>query len=393
MDRPVRISGLIRIAENVRRELAAPIAAQRRERLREHVRENLDVVRGILRANNAGPERLPAPSRRAYRFLADLDWTALPAAPQEEAAPAKPPTMLAWRGLGGLIDRAIGRLGTELSAPEIAAQRDIISRTSRQIELTLARTATPPDRLTAATREQRGWLAFFSRPENLSAYVQARQRAGQILDRAAAGSRHFPPPLALEFRPMKGIFKLRATRGGPVLSMPTPMIAFDEPAFVILARLVFARAPDAKRQAIELMTGTGYQAVRAELESLGGIVEQTRGAVHDLSASFNRVNAAYFAGQMPRPRLTWNRTFTGRKFGHYDWILDTVMVSRTLDSAGLPEFVVDFLVFHELLHKFHGVHWVNGRGYAHTAEFYASERKFAQYAQAEAMLKQLARAI
>jgi hypothetical protein len=48
-------------------------------------------------------------------------------------------------------------------------------------------------------------------------------------------------------------------------------------------------------------------------------------------------------------------------------------------------------MYHELLHKFHGLHWVNGRGYAHTAEFQHDERKFAQYAEAEDVLNQLAR--
>ena len=141
------------------------------------------------------------------------------------------------------------------------------------------------------------------------------------------------------------------------------------------------------------MTSDAYQTVRAELESLGENRQQSHGANHDLAASFDRINAAYFKGAMLRPTLTWNRTFTGRKFGHYDFVHDTLMVSRTLDSADVPAFVVDFLVFHELLHKFHGLHWVNGRGYVHTGEFQRDERKFVQYEQAEAVLKKLAMSV
>lgn len=81
---------------------------------------------------------------------------------------------------------------------------------------------------------------------------------------------------------------------------------------------------------------------------------------------------------------------TGRKFGHYDWIQDTVMVSRTLDAAAVPAFLVDYIVYHELLHKQHGIHWVNGRGFAHTTEFQNDERRFERYQEAEAALERLA---
>ena len=49
--------------------------------------------------------------------------------------------------------------------------------------------------------------------------------------------------------------------------------------------------------------------------------------------------------------------------------------------------------FHELLHKFHGLHWVNGRGYAHTSEFQQDERKFEQWKEAERILQTLARSV
>jgi hypothetical protein len=68
-----------------------------------------------------------------------------------------------------------------------------------------------------------------------------------------------------------------------------------------------------------------------------------------------------------------------------------VMLSRTLDSASVPAFVADFVMYHELLHKQHGLRWSNGRRYAHTPEFYADERKYKQRAEAEAELDKLAR--
>ena len=77
--------------------------------------------------------------------------------------------------------------------------------------------------------------------------------------------------------------------------------------------------------------------------------------------------------------------------GDYDHVRDQVMVSSTLDALAVPAFVVDYLMFHELLHKRHGVRYVNNRGMAHTREFYADERRFERYAEADEWLKRLAR--
>ena len=47
-------------------------------------------------------------------------------------------------------------------------------------------------------------------------------------------------------------------------------------------------------------------------------------------------------------------------------------------------------MFHELLHKQHGISWRNGQARVHTADFRSEDRRFAQYEQAEAVLKRLA---
>jgi hypothetical protein len=93
---------------------------------------------------------------------------------------------------------------------------------------------------------------------------------------------------------------------------------------------------------------------------------------------------------MPKPVLVWNRTLTARKFGHYQPSRDTLMVSVSLDDPRVPAYVVDFVMYHELLHKRHGAMTVNGRRLVHSPSFRADERKFAQYYEAEREIKELA---
>jgi predicted metal-dependent hydrolase len=66
------------------------------------------------------------------------------------------------------------------------------------------------------------------------------------------------------------------------------------------------------------------------------------------------------------------------------------MLSVTLDDPSVPAYVVDFVLYHELLHKKHGSNLVNGRRLAHSSGFRAEERQFAEYAAAEQRLKELA---
>ena len=83
--------------------------------------------------------------------------------------------------------------------------------------------------------------------------------------------------------------------------------------------------------------------------------------------------------------------FTGRKFGHYDRIRDVVMISSSLDRAEVPEYVLDSVMYHELLHKKLGIGWRNGRMAAHTPEFRSLDRDFRRYNEADSFLKRLAR--
>jgi hypothetical protein len=103
------------------------------------------------------------------------------------------------------------------------------------------------------------------------------------------------------------------------------------------------------------------------------------------------VNRHYFAGRQSRPKLTWSRSFTGRKFGHYDHIHDTIMLSATLDRQDVPQLTVDFIMYHELLHRDRGMTWLNGRARAHDSDFQQAERQFEQFHRAEQVLEKLAK--
>jgi hypothetical protein len=130
-----------------------------------------------------------------------------------------------------------------------------------------------------------------------------------------------------------------------------------------------------------------FAAVRDELLStVDDRLLDGRGQYHDLSASFDRVNHRYFDGSLEAPALTWSRTRTARKLGHYDEPRDLVQVSQSLDSDQVPAYVVDYVVYHELLHKVLGTEVTNGRRYAHTGQFRTAEAAYEHYEAAQEFL-------
>ena len=389
----VRITGLVGVVNALRRELAAPLAPARRDHLRGLAERTLREAGAILQRHGASARDLPGPSRRALAFLSSIPWEKVALADPSAATAAAPPPLpqLSWPGVASFVEWALDRL-TTVAAVDLAPIQTAIATRSRQIEGTIARDRIDAARLSEATREARGWLALMADPENCADYLAARDAALPVLAAAAARARRpFTGPLIVRFRPMRGIYRLRGRGGVWALDVPTPMIAFKPADFEALAARLFLEDRAARPRLEVAMAGAGFQSVRAELEALGGIVERTAGAAHDLAASFERVNAAYYGGALGRPRLTWSGVMTGRKFGHYDSINDTVMLSATLDQPGLPQFVVDYVMFHELLHKKLGVRWANGRRHAHTPEFLREERRFARIDEADAALGRLAR--
>ncbi len=286
------------------------------------------------------------------------------------------------------LEGVLGKLAGEVPPAGVEEIHRSLVATTGRIEGGITRKRLRPEQLTAAAREARGWIAFFARRENLLDYLAARTRAGEVLEPVVG--RKYPLPLGIQFRPMRGIYRLRRTDRGSILSLPTPMIVFDRAGFESLARRIVRSDRTARQHIHDLMLGESYQNVLAELETLAGVVQRSRGTHHDLRAAFDRVNAAYFQSQMPRPTLVWSTQLTGWKFGHYDFVHDTVMISRTLDDPAVEEFLLDYVLYHELLHKKHGVRWSNGRQYAHTGEFARDEKRYARHREAENALTRLA---
>jgi hypothetical protein len=257
------------------------------------------------------------------------------------------------------------------------------------VERICAQHAQTPAALEAPSRQVYCWLKFLCGEDNLTLHLAALRRASE-----AAGEQQLSPdrPIHVYLTWLNALWRKREYRNAVLVKVNEGFLNADQPVWRALMQNALAqRAPANDHLIREFASSDDFSEALFEIESFAAATTQSaRGHAHDLDESFARVNAAYFGSQMPKPKLVWNRTLTARKFGHYQPSRDTLMVSVSLDDARVPGFVVDFVMYHELLHKKHGVMIVNGRQLVHSPSFRADERKFAEYHEAERRLHELA---
>ncbi len=88
---------------------------------------------------------------------------------------------------------------------------------------------------------------------------------------------------------------------------------------------------------------------------------------------FNKLNDQYFDGLLEQTSLKWGQ-FSKNKLGGYEYGSDTIVLSRYLEHA--PEEYLEYVLYHEMLHKKHKFSHNNGRSLHHSRAFKADEAKF-----------------
>ncbi len=116
-----------------------------------------------------------------------------------------------------------------------------------------------------------------------------------------------------------------------------------------------------------------------------------QGRHYDLEALFENLNATYFAGSLQRPNIGWSTRSWRRQFGCYDPGPNQILLNRRMDKPGVPQCVVEYVLYHEMLHVKHPTRRSGCSLISHSPEFRTEEKRFAQFQSARKFLDQLAR--
>ncbi len=149
------------------------------------------------------------------------------------------------------------------------------------------------------------------------------------------------------------------------------------------------------RQALTLIR-EHFSRHKGGAERVRRAILRPEGSVLDLRELVDDLNRRYFEGRLT-VAVTWGRAAAGAacrrgrtsslQLGSYSYEDNLIRVHRVLDDPGVPRYVVEAVVHHELLHADMPPEIRNGRRFFHTPEFRQRERQFRMLGRANAWIQ------
>lgn len=383
-----RIRGLVKLMQVVRRQAAAGLSPEAAAALERDVARQLEAVERLCVRQGVSPEELPAPSRDAWEFLRSFR-----ANPVSGQLPQGKKSSLT--GLATSCRSLLNQLAEADSAPLLSRFLDEAAAWLARARLATAEGA--PAALPEAQQRLLARLEQYTRPG-----MAARMRDNAACFRAAliadwpTGFLRPPRPLVYWEPGGSRLWKLDHRHGVGVLRC-NDIFLIDAAgrAPLVLARSVCAAARGRRQGGKALLDwarGPEVDAFRREIEA--AVVpdrEAARGRQYDLHELFTRLNGRFFGGTLVPGPLAWGARRACSRTGIYDPATGGIRLSPVLDGPEVPEYVVEYVLYHEMLHLVQDGEGRLGPGRRiHTAAFRRQEHRYPRWREAEDFLTRLA---
>lgn len=104
-----------------------------------------------------------------------------------------------------------------------------------------------------------------------------------------------------------------------------------------------------------------------------------RGSHFDLLSLFTQLNHQYFDGKLKEIKLGWSLKKSRRILGHFDPSHHSITISRVFDEPRVPEAIVSYVLYHEMLHATSADSANFDCRIRHSREFKIREKEFPDY--------------
>src|SRR6185295_14465091 len=164
------------------------------------------------------------------------------------------------------------------------------------------------------------------------------------------------PAIEVRFYPYAGLRHTIRLRSGRVyvrlsdICKDAPPEVVRALAWILVARLLGKRVPTIHDRVYRDYSLTPAVMRSSDLARRGRgrkMVSSAQGHVYDLDRMFSRLNRQYFQSELEKPTITWSQRRTRRILGHHDRIYETITISKSLDSREVPEWFVEYILYHE----------------------------------------------
>jgi hypothetical protein len=168
-----------------------------------------------------------------------------------------------------------------------------------------------------------------------------------------------------------------------------------EAIIALLACKIVHKKPRLKyRRAYEIFRNNPFvlEAVRRRRQLKGRKhIAGYEGRCHSLQKIYLEINNRYFNNQIDIGRIGWGFRRSWNRLGHYDPVHHTVTLSPVLDSPKVPEFVVSYIVYHEMLHAIFEDTSAGRAHKHHHRDFRQAEKAYPDFAAAKKFLMEYCR--
>jgi SprT-like family len=112
-----------------------------------------------------------------------------------------------------------------------------------------------------------------------------------------------------------------------------------------------------------------------------------KGRCYDLRILFEKLNGECFNSSMGKVVVGWSRRKSRRILGHFDPSHNSITISRIFDGPEVPEYVISYILFHEMLHARLMTPSNFDLRNLHSAQFKNEEKRFKWYQESNDWLK------
>jgi len=200
-----------------------------------------------------------------------------------------------------------------------------------------------------------------------------------------------PPAFVVEFHPYTDFthtIRLRKDTAYVRLSDAlddAPNTVVEAAAAILLGKLYRRKPPKDLLHAYREFSyaGTTRSRLLTQRQSRARRTEhRPAGTHHDLEAMFRTLNQQYFENSLAQPIIGWSKRAWRGLLGCFDPALQQIVINKQLDRQTVPRFVVEYVMYHEMLHVRHPMKFERCRRKSHSSEFRREEKKYTEYTRA-----------